>query len=65
MKSISFHRINDIQENSTLRRGVPVVQSICGIGNTSNVTSYMIMIGMQKIINLHPAVSKKHYHNHS
>jgi geranylgeranyl diphosphate synthase type 3 len=61
---LSFHRLNDIQDKSTLRRGLPVVHSIYGIGNTANVLSYILMIGLEKAINMHPAVSEKHYHNH-
>jgi geranylgeranyl diphosphate synthase type 3 len=48
-------RIDDIQDNSILRRGIPVAHSIYGVGSTISVANYLLLKGLNKLQNLnHP-----------
>lgn len=52
-----FCRIDDIQDNSTLRRGIPVAHSIYGVASTINAANYVMFIALEKVLNLdHPEV---------
>jgi len=54
----SIFSIDDIQDNSILRRGVPVAHSIYGIASTINAANYVMFIALEKVLNLnHPEVS--------
>lgn len=56
----SFHRIDDIEDNSCLRRGVPVAHSIYGVASTINAANYVFFLALQKVQQLgHPDVSTK------
>ena len=47
--------IDDIEDNSKLRRGVPVAHHIYGIPLTINAANYIYFLAMQKAVNLdHP-----------
>ncbi|XP_018027115.1 geranylgeranyl pyrophosphate synthase [Hyalella azteca] len=47
--------IDDIEDGSTLRRGIPVAHSIYGIGSTINSANYVYFLGLQKTLALeHP-----------
>lgn len=52
-----FHRIDDIEDNSTLRRGVPVAHSIYGVASTINAANYIFFLALEKVQALdHPDV---------
>ncbi|CAH1984228.1 unnamed protein product [Acanthoscelides obtectus] len=47
--------IDDIQDNSILRRGIPVAHSIYGIASTINSANYTFFIALERIMDLkHP-----------
>lgn len=51
--------IDDIQDNSKLRRGAPVAHSIYGVPLTINAANYVYFLAMQKASALkHPDVTK-------
>jgi hypothetical protein len=50
-----YCRSDDIQDNSILRRGIPVAHSIYGVGSTINVTNYLILKALKSMQRLnHP-----------
>lgn len=52
-------RLDDIEDNSVLRRGIPVAHSIYGVGSTINAANYVMFIALKKSIELgHPDVSR-------
>lgn len=51
--------LDDIEDNSVLRRGIPVAHSIYGIASTINAANYAIIIGLEKCLALnHPDAVK-------
>jgi geranylgeranyl diphosphate synthase, type III len=51
--------IDDIQDNSKLRRGAPVAHSIYGVPLTINAANYVYFLAMQKALTLkHPDVTQ-------
>ncbi|KAH9643300.1 hypothetical protein HF086_012970 [Spodoptera exigua] len=47
--------IDDIQDNSILRRGIPVAHSIYGVASTINAANYTMIVALQKTQELgHP-----------
>lgn len=51
------YRIDDIQDNSILRRGIPVAHSIFGVASTINASNYVYFLGLEKVLGLnHPEV---------
>ncbi|XP_070157661.1 terpene synthase-like [Polyergus mexicanus] len=50
--------IDDIQDNSILRRGIPVAHSVYGIASSLNAANYILFIALERIVNLHPAATK-------
>ncbi|XP_029679310.1 geranylgeranyl pyrophosphate synthase-like [Formica exsecta] len=52
------NRIDDIQDNSILRRGSPVAHSVYGIASSLNAANYLLFIALERIVNLHPAATK-------
>lgn len=55
---LSFsYRIDDIQDNSILRRGIPVAHSIYGVASTINAANYVLFIALERVLSLgHPEV---------
>lgn len=50
-------RIDDIQDNSVLRRGIPVAHNIYGTASTINAANYVLFIALERLIALnHPEV---------
>jgi len=48
-------RIDDIQDNSVLRRGIPAAHTIYGVPSTINAANYIQFIGLDRLQNLnHP-----------
>jgi geranylgeranyl diphosphate synthase type 3 len=48
-------RIDDIQDNSVLRRGIPVAHKIYGVASTINAANYAYLTGMKRVLSLnHP-----------
>ncbi|CAC5373305.1 GGPS1 [Mytilus coruscus] len=51
--------IDDIEDNSKLRRGIPVAHSIYGVAHTINSANYIYFLGLQKVLMLeHPEATK-------
>lgn len=48
----NFIRIDDIQDNSILRRGIPVAHSIYGVASTINAANYVMFIALEKVNSL-------------
>nr|XP_027239096.1 geranylgeranyl pyrophosphate synthase-like [Penaeus vannamei] len=47
--------IDDIEDNSVLRRGIPVAHSIYGVAATINSANYVYFLGLEKVLALdHP-----------
>ncbi|XP_037791706.1 geranylgeranyl pyrophosphate synthase-like isoform X1 [Penaeus monodon] len=47
--------IDDIEDNSVLRRGIPVAHSIYGVASTINSANYVYFLGLEKVLALnHP-----------
>lgn len=54
----NIYRIDDIEDNSILRRGVPVAHSIYGVASTINAANYVLFLALEKVQQLgHPDVS--------
>ena len=48
-------RIDDIEDNSILRRGIPVAHSIYGVASTINAANYVFFIALERVLSLnHP-----------
>jgi geranylgeranyl diphosphate synthase type 3 len=48
-------RIDDIQDNAVLRRGIPAAHKIYGVSCTINAAKYGIVTGIKKVLSLnHP-----------
>lgn len=45
--------IDDIQDNSILRRGIPVAHSIYGVPSTINAANYVMVIALERVLALH------------
>lgn len=53
------HRIDDIEDNSILRRGIPVAHSIFGVASTINSANYVLFLALEKVQQLeHPDATK-------
>ncbi|XP_055307370.1 terpene synthase isoform X2 [Sitodiplosis mosellana] len=51
--------IDDIEDNSCLRRGVPVAHSIYGVASTINAANYVFFLALEKVQQLdHPDATK-------
>ncbi|XP_012266401.1 geranylgeranyl pyrophosphate synthase isoform X3 [Athalia rosae] len=49
----------DIQDNSILRRGIPVAHSIYGVASTINAANYVLFIALEKVLALnHPEATE-------
>jgi geranylgeranyl diphosphate synthase type 3 len=44
-----YWRIDDIQDNSILRGGIPVAHSIYGVASTTNAANYLILEGIKRL----------------
>jgi geranylgeranyl diphosphate synthase type 3 len=50
-----YCRIDDIQDNSLRRRGIPVAHSVYGVSSTINASIYLLLKGIKKLQSLnHP-----------
>ncbi len=47
--STIFHSIDDIEDNSKLRRGIPVAHSVYGVPQTINCANYMYFKCLQAV----------------
>ncbi|XP_025266262.1 geranylgeranyl pyrophosphate synthase-like [Camponotus floridanus] len=51
--------VDDIQDNSILRKGIPVTHSVFGIASSLSAAAYILFIALERVINLqHPAAPK-------
>ncbi|XP_015117516.1 geranylgeranyl pyrophosphate synthase [Diachasma alloeum] len=51
--------LDDIQDNSILRRGIPVAHSIFGVASTINAANYVLFIALEKVQALnHPEATQ-------
>lgn len=58
-KLSSCFRIDDIEDNSKLRRGIPVAHHIFGVPSTINSANYVYFLGLEKTLNLgHPEATR-------
>ena len=56
---ILYCRIDDIQDNSILRRGIPAAHTIYGIPSTINAANYLLLKGLKRVQSLnHPDAQK-------
>ena len=54
-----FYSTDDIQDNSILRRGIPVAHAIYGVPRTISAANYVLFIALERVLALnHPKVSK-------
>lgn len=61
---ILTYSIDDIEDNSILRRGVPVAHSIYGVASTINAANYALFLALEKVQQLgHPEASWFHPHS--
>ncbi|XP_065350444.1 terpene synthase [Cloeon dipterum] len=44
--------IDDIQDNSILRRGIPVAHSIYGVASTINAANYVLFLALERVLGL-------------
>jgi len=52
---ILYCRIDDIQDNSILRRGIPAAHTVYGVASTINAAIYVQFIGLNRVQSLnHP-----------
>ncbi|XP_070158262.1 terpene synthase-like [Polyergus mexicanus] len=58
MLCTSYIMIDDIQDNSILRKGIPVAHSVYGIASSLNAAISIFFIALERIVNLHPAATK-------
>jgi geranylgeranyl diphosphate synthase type 3 len=57
-----LYRTDDIQDNSILRRGIPVAHSVYGIASALSAANYVLFIALERVVNLQrPAVNRKYY----
>jgi geranylgeranyl diphosphate synthase type 3 len=50
-----YCRTDDIQDNTTLRHGIPAAHSIYGVASTINAVNYILLKGLNKVQSLnHP-----------
>lgn len=56
-------RIDDIEDNSCLRRGVPVAHSIYGVASTINAANYVFFLALEKVQHLGHADVSAHLVN--
>jgi len=49
---IDQDRIDDVQDDSDLRRGVPVAHHIYGVPQTINTANYVIFLALQEVMKL-------------
>ncbi|KAK7791573.1 hypothetical protein R5R35_002863 [Gryllus longicercus] len=51
--------VDDIQDNSILRRGIPVAHSIYGVASTINAANYVLFIALERVLSLnHPDATR-------
>lgn len=51
--------IDDIEDNSILRRGIPVAHSIYGVASTINAANYVLFIALENVLSLnHPEATQ-------
>ncbi|XP_076763607.1 terpene synthase-like [Xylocopa sonorina] len=61
---IGYLIIDDIQDNSTMRRGIPVAHIVYGIGSASNSALYAMSIAVKRVLQLnHPELKKENENN--
>lgn len=49
---ISFHRVDDVEDSSVLRRGVPVANSIFGTPQVINSANYVYFLALRELSKL-------------
>uniref|UniRef100_A0A1B6DVR6 Geranylgeranyl pyrophosphate synthase n=1 Tax=Clastoptera arizonana TaxID=38151 RepID=A0A1B6DVR6_9HEMI len=53
--------IDDIQDNSVLRRGIPVAHSIYGVASTINSANYVLFLALERVLSLNHSEATKVY----
>jgi geranylgeranyl diphosphate synthase type 3 len=49
---IFYRRIDDIQDESIVRRGIPAAHTIYGVASTINAANYMLFVVLDKVLRL-------------
>jgi len=49
---IAHTRMDDVEDNSELRRGIPVSHTIYGVPQTINTANYVYFLAMQELIKM-------------
>ena len=44
--------VDDIEDNSVLRRGIPVAHKIYGVPTTINAANYIMFMGLERVLKL-------------
>ena len=56
---VPYYRIDDIEDSSILRRGIPVAHHIFGVPSTINAANYIYFVGLEKTLTLGHADATK------
>lgn len=56
-----INSIDDIEDNSILRRGIPVAHSIYGVASTVNTANYVLFLALEKVLALGHSEATKVY----
>ena len=54
-------RIDDIQDNSSLRRGIPAAHRVYGVPSTISAAMYVLFLSLQRVISSNQAEITKLY----
>jgi geranylgeranyl pyrophosphate synthase len=54
-RSLTFYRIDDVEDDSVLRRGVPAAHHIYGTPQTINCANYVYFLALSEITKLNNA----------
>jgi geranylgeranyl diphosphate synthase type 3 len=49
---LTTYRVDDVEDNSILRRGVPVAHSIFGVAQTINTANYVYFLALEELAKL-------------
>ena len=61
LKCSLYSSIDDIEDNSSLRRGIPVAHHIFGVASTINAANYAYFLGLEKVFSLNHSDATKVY----
>lgn len=56
--NLHIYRVDDIEDDSQLRRGIPVAHKIFGVPQTINTANYVYFLAYQELSALRPKVQR-------